>query len=266
MSNEQENLGNVDLSVEGTPDAEVKQPQINEVEELAKTKGWRPKEEFDGDKARWKSAEVFLALEEPISKIEALAKELKEQKKANQMLIEHHHKVKESEFNRALEFLKLQKKEAFEKGNVDKILELDEQIDLVKETQRSQKQAIQEQKIQPEIHPDFQRWADTNKWYNNDNELRVTADSLGLAYAQLNPGKTPQEVLQHVEKEIKRIYPEKFSNPKRTAPNGMESPTNSGDSNDKFELSEEQRRVMNTFVRSGIMTKEEYIKELRGLK
>ena len=81
------------------------------VEDLAREKGWRPKEEYSGDAGRWKSAEVFLALDEPIQKIEALAKELKEQKKANQMLLQHHQQVKESEFKRAYEFLKSQKKQ-----------------------------------------------------------------------------------------------------------------------------------------------------------
>lgn len=263
MSDNVENLDN--NTNQEVVEQKPKELEFN-LEDAAKSKGWKPKEEYEGDPTRWKSAEVFLALEEPIQKIEALAKELKEQKKANQMLIEHHHKVKESEFTRALEFLKLQKKEAFEKGNVDKILEIDEQIDLVKETQRNQKQAVQQKPEQPEIHPDFQKWVNNNSWYSSDTELRVTADSIGLAYAQLNANKTPQEVLQHVEKEIRRIYPDKFVNPKRNIPNGMETPNNSGESTDKFELTEEQRRVMNTFIRAGIMTKDEYIKEIRGIK
>lgn len=245
--------------------AEVHEPTV---EDLAREKGWRPKEEYNGDSGRWKSAEVFLALDEPIQKIEALAKELKEQKKANHMLLQHHQQVKESEFKRALEFLKLQKKDAFEKGDVDRILELDEQLDLVKETQRQQAavKAAPPPVDTQEIHPAFKRWVDNNRWYENDPSMREVADALGLTHAQKNTNKTPQEVLEFVTAQVKRMYPEKFQNPKRSQGSGVETPTSSKAKADTLEMSEEERTVMNTFVRQGIMSKEDYLKELKAIK
>jgi len=237
------------------------------VEDLAREKGWRPKEEYNGDSGRWKSAEVFLALDEPIQKIEALAKELKEQKKANQMLLQHHQQVKQSEFKRAYEFLKVQKKEAFERGDVDRILELDEQLDLVKETQRQQAAVrVAPQPETQEIHPAFKHWVDNNRWYESDPSMREVADALGLTHAQKNANKTPQEVLEFVTAQVKRMYPEKFQNPKRSQGSGVETPTSSKGRTDSLELSEEERTVMNTFVRQGIMSKEDYLKELKAIK
>lgn len=249
--------------------AQPAEPQEPTVEDLAREKGWRPKEEYSGDAGRWKSAEVFLALDEPIQKIEALAKELKEQKKANQMLLQHHQQVKESEFKRAYEFLKSQKKQAFERGDVDRILELDEQLDLVKETQRQQtviKQQAAVQEKSQELHPDFKRWVGNNAWYESDSTMRETADALGLTHAQKNQNKTPQEVLEFVSSQIKRMYPEKFQNPKRLQGSGVETPTSSKQKADSIELTEEERTVMNSFVRQGIMSKEDYIKDLKAIR
>jgi hypothetical protein len=260
--------GNVDVE-KNTPPQEPAEPSV---EDLARARGWKPKEEYNGEVGRWKSAEVFMALEEPIQKIEALARELKETKRANQMLMSHHLQVKDSEFKRAVEFLKQQKKAAFEAGDVDKILEVDEQIELVKDTQRQQRQAFQE-RPQPdntgELHPDYLRWVEQNTWYNSDKDMREMADAIGLTYAQRNPNKTPVEVLDHVATQIKtKIFKDKFENPNRQKQT-VESPTRSGSRTDTFEMSDEEKQVMNTFVKQGIMSKEDYTKELkvmRGIK
>jgi len=257
-----------------TPEAEevnvVEAPVEKTTEDLAKEKGWRPKEEYHGDPAHWRSAEVFLALDEPIKKIETLAKELKEQKKANQFLLEHHQKVKESEFKRAYDFLKAEKKAAYEQGDVDRVIEIDEQIAQFRETQKQQREA----EVIPsanEPHPDFTAWVSKNDWYEKDDEMRETADALGLRHAQDNPSKRPNEVLTWVESKIKRMYADKFSNPNRNKPSAVEgvssgSGKKTSGNDDSFDISDEERQVMNTFIRQGIMTKEQYLKELRQVK
>lgn len=248
---------------------EVQQPTV---EDLAREKGWRPKEEYNGDPAHWRSAEVFLALDEPIKKIEALAKELKEQKKANQYLLDHHQKVKESEFKRAYEFLKQEKKQAYEQGDVDRVIEIDEQIAAFRETQKQQKQAeFRKEEPVEEIHPEFKAWTQRNDWYEKNSEMREAADALGMKHAQNNPSKTPAEVLAWVENQIKKLYKDEFSNPNRSKPSAVEGVSSgSGKSSkggvDESSLSDEERQVMMTFVRQGIMSKEQYIKELRGIK
>ena len=82
MSNEVEQ----EVQVATAEQTEEQQKQTPTTEDLAKEKGWRPKDYYHGDPSNWRSAEVFLALEEPIKKIESLAKELKEQKKQIEML------------------------------------------------------------------------------------------------------------------------------------------------------------------------------------
>jgi hypothetical protein len=236
------------------------------IEDRARSAGWRPKEEFDGDPSKWVSAETFVAKGELIERIEQLGKKLKDSDKTIAMLKEHHSKVKESEFKRAVEFLKQQKKQAYESGDVDKIIEIDDKIAEVRETQKAQKQQAQIDES-PDSHPAFQSWVSENKWYETDSEMRADADAFGEAYARNNTDKTPQEVLEYVSKKIKKTYPEKFTNPNRNKPTGVEgSGTRQGSSRDTFTLTEEEARVMNTFIRNGVMTKEDYIKEVKAMR
>jgi len=241
--------------------------QTISIEDRAREQGWRPKEEFDGDASKWVSAETFVAKGELIDRIEQLGKKLKDSDKTIAMLKEHHGKVKEAEFKRAVEFLKQQKKQAYENGDVDKILELDDKIAEVRDTQKAQKQQEQVNDT-PESHPAFQSWASENKWYETDSEMRADADAFGEAYARNNQDKTPQEVLEYVTKKIKKAYPEKFTNPNRNKPTGVESGsgTRQGSSRDTFTLTEEETRVMNTFARNGIMEKDEYIKQVKAMR
>lgn len=237
------------------------------IEDTAREQGWRPKEEFDGDPAKWVSAETFVAKGELISRIEALGKKLKESERTMNMLKEHHAKVKDSEFKRAVDYLKSQKKLAYENGDVDKILEIDDKIAEVRDTQKAQK-AQEQAEVSNEPHPDFTSWVSENKWYEKNSEMRADADTFGEAYARNNPSKTPQEVLEYVTKKIKKAYPEEFENPNRNRPSGVEGGggTRQGVSRDTFTLTAEETQVMNTFVRNGVMSKEEYISQVKAMR
>lgn len=255
-----------DTTNDNTGDTSGAAPSI---EDRAREQGWRPKEDYEGDPSKWVSAETFVAKGELIDRIESLGKKLKESEKTIKMLADHNLKVKESEFKRAVEYLKSQKKVAYENGDVDKIIELDDKIAEVRETQKAQANVVRDTPTDP--HPDFTAWASDNKWYERNTEMRADADTFGEAYLRNNPTKTPREVLEFVTTKIKKTYPEEFSNPNRNRPSGVEGGggTRQGTSRDSFSLTEEETRVMNTFVRKEIMTKDEYIaqvKATRGIK
>jgi len=246
---------------------ETSEVVVPSIEDVAKEQGWKPKEEFDGDVSKWVSAETFVAKGELIEKIESLGKELKNTKKAMGMLQEHHKKVKETEFAKAVEYLKAQKKAAYEAGDVDAIVELDDKIAEVRETQKNQKIALEEETKQNNVHPEFSSWVSKNKWYDSDVELRDEADALGTSYAK-RTGKEPGEVLKYVEEQIKKLHPDKFSNPNRNKPSTVEGSGTSGVTRkvEDIDMSDEERQVMMTFVRANIMTKEQYIADLKALR
>ena len=113
----------MDLDIQVAPEAleqnqptpQEQQPVVNTdpYEDQAREQGWKPKEEFEGDPEKWRPAKEFVERGELFNKIDSMGKELKETRKALKMLQEHHAKVKEIEFKRAVEELKMAQKKHF---------------------------------------------------------------------------------------------------------------------------------------------------------
>jgi len=243
--------------------------QYSDVEQLALEKGWKPKEEYQGDPTRWRTAETFLALEEPLKRIEQQSKELKAVRAALEAFKEHHTKVKETEFNRAVKALQDTRKKAMIEGDAETALALEERIEEVKAEKQAvlddaRKTAVQE--TTAELHPEFQEWLSRNNWYGTNKAMRVVADRLGLEYHA--DGLSQREVLKRVEEEIKKEFPHRFQNDKTKRAMAVEPTSRSGKpaGSSSFELDETEREIMRKIVRSGAMTEKEYIAELKRVK
>ncbi len=239
------------------------------VEKRAIEMGWRPKSEFDGDPDDFIDASEFVRRKPLFEKIDTVGKELRETKKALKALQLHHQQVKEAEYQNALKALREEKKAALESGDADALIAIDDKIADEKARQIIIKQQEQVKAAQP--HPNFVQWVQRNTWYSEDAELHSVADQVGTAYAVNNPEKDPDEVLKYVEKRIRTMYPEKFRNPNKDKPSAVEGVTSTPANTKKsdtgdYPLTEDERRVMMTFVRQGIMSKEEYIKDLKRVK
>jgi hypothetical protein len=248
--------------VEGTEN------EADPIEARAIEMGWRPKSDFDGDEVDFIDAKEFVRRKPLFDKIEHQSKELKEVKKVLRSLQDHHVKVKETEFQRAVDYLKAQKKQAYEDGDTDKIIELDDQIAEMRDARKTSTAAQEVSEDAKQIHPDFASWVNRNDWYARDKSLRTFADSLGVAYAQDNPHLSPTDVLKHVTASVKRAYPEKFTNPNKDKPAAVDGGNASTKSTPTkgFQLTEDEERVMKQFVRSGILTKEQYISDIRSMR
>ena len=250
---------------------EQQQPHIESdpYESEAREQGWRPKEEFEGDPEKWRPAKEFVERGELFGKIDTLGKELKETKKALKMLQEHNSKVKETEFKRAVEELKGLQKKHLEEGNSDEYLNTTELLTDLKAEQKAREVLNQQQAAEQrnQVDPRFTEWAAKNSWYEKDADMRQFADTLGLGYAQANPGVEPDVVLEYVSKQVKQAFRDKFENPNRNRPSAVEGKsTPSTAKKDSIELSDDERRVMNTFIRQGVMTKEEYIAQVKAMR
>ncbi len=240
-------------------------PQTDSYESQAREQGWLPKEEYQGDPDKWKPAKEFVERGELFGKIDSLGRELKETKKALKLLQEHHTKVKETEYKRAVDELKALQKKHLEEGNSDGYLETTELLTDLKAEQKA-REAVAES-AQPQVDPRFIAWVDKNKWYQKDGDMRKFADVVGMEYAQANPGLDPEEVLEFVEKKVKTTFKERFVNPNRTKPSAVEGAGSVQQKRaDSFELTDDERRVMNTFVRANVMTKDEYIAQVKAMR
>lgn len=244
-------------------------PQEPSPEQLrAMDKGWRPKEEWQGDPDEWVDAREF-NLREPIFAQLALTKrQLKEQQKVIDDLKAFTKRTEQVAYDRALETLRQEKKAALEAGDADKLLDIDDKIADIKTEQALAKRAQQEAP-QAEVNPEWTAWVHKNPWYQVNPDLHDQADAMGIAYAKSNPTKSPQDVLKYVEQEIKKANPHLFSNPARNRPSAVDSGNKSMRGNntaDDIQLSEDEQRVMNRFIRNGVMTKDEYIASIKKLE
>ena len=239
-------------------------PQVDSYEDEARNQGWKPKDEYEGDPAKWRPAKDFVERGELFGKIDHMGKELKETRKALKMLQEHHTKVKETEYVRAVDELKALQKRHLEEGNSDGYLETSELLTDLKAEQKA-REVVGAAAPAP-VDPRFTEWVGANKWYEKDAEMREYADVVGNGYAQRNPGLDPEDVLVYVSKQVKKQFAEKFVNPNRNKPSAVEGASTGAANKSSFELTEDERKVMNTFVRSGVMSKEEYIAQVKQMK
>jgi hypothetical protein len=228
--------------------------------------GWRPKEEWDGPEEEFIDAKEFVRRQPLFEKIESQSKAIKQLAQAFDALKTHHTKVKETEYQRALTSLKAAKREALRDGETDRALAYEEKIDEV-EQQKAEFDA-EAQKVQvpqePQAHPDFVAWKQKNNWYSKDSELREFADSYGTTLAR--KGLAPGEVLDAVAKQVRKAFPEKFTNPNRERAGSVEPPTRTGASQTGFSLSEDERTIMKKIVRTGVMTEADYIKDIKRMR
>lgn len=184
------------------------------LEERARSKGWRPLDEFKGDAADWVDAKEFVGREKLFEKIHDLKNQISRQ--ASRFEAEmtkvagHFAKVQETEYKKAMADLKRQLANAKEAEDVEAVAQIAGEIKEVEQAQKEVKKE-QSQARSGEPSPEFVAWKEENKeWFNVDAEMTADAISFGSGYAMANPDKSQKEVLDHVIKRIKRLYPEKF--------------------------------------------------------
>jgi len=241
-------------------------PEPTPIEVRARELGWRPREEFHGDEEDFVDAKEFVQRQPLFEKIESQSKQLKNVQKTLEALKQHYGKVQETEYKRALAQLEAQRAEAISDADGNKAIQVERQI---KNVEREFEQIKREQETNQSA-PDpqeFISWKSKNTWYETDETMRMVADTYGTKLAK--EGMAPADVLREVTKKVRTEFAHKFRNPnKDNAPDVSNSSPrgNSTPKEDNFQLTDEERRMMNTFVRDGVMTKEQYIKDLKAIK
>lgn len=243
-------------------------PELSPIEQKALEMGWRPKSEFTGAEEEFIDAKEFVGRKPLYDRLEQTGKQLKQVNKTLDQLKTHYTKMREVEFNRALSQLKAARDQAVTDSDGARFSAIDDRI---KEVEREAAQVLEEEHEQEVPEPniaEFQDWRSKNSWYQKDEAMTAYADKVGLRFQSgVASGElTPLQVLKQVEKAVRTEFPHKFKNVnKETAPNVGEGKT-PAKVEAKFELSETEQKIMNNLVRSKIMTKEEYMNDLRKAK
>jgi hypothetical protein len=246
-----------------TPNEEHNEPEISPIEARARELGWRPKEEFSGDEESFVDAKEFVQRQPLFEKIEHQSRELKNVKKALDALQGHYTKVQEVEYRRALAMLESKKAEAIDNADGKQAIQIEREIAKAEREFRDIRQAEQAPVNDP---AEFVSWKAKNTWYEKDEDMRIFADAYGTKLAK--DGMSPPEVLEAVAKKVKSQFSQKFVNPnKANAPDvGVSGASGRASSSEKFELSELERNVMKTLVRTGTMTEAQYIADIKKMR
>jgi len=247
-------------------------PQPSAKEDLAREQGWRPLEEWDKDPEDWVDAKTFLRngeymdrIKSQSSTIKKLEKKLASQEDTVNELVQHHERVKEAEYQRGLKDLKALKKEAMELGDMDTVIDIDDKIMDLKQSNQAKPAKTQQSE---ETHPDVAEWMDRNPWYKEDPALQGAANGIISDILAKDPSMQGniKEVLDRTSAKLKEEFPSKFGirqrTPRVTEPSGSE-PKLSAPKFTARHLNDQQKAVAKRFIAMGALkTMEEYAQQL----
>lgn len=206
-----------------TPD--VVAPQDNEavpeesggedsIEAEARALGWRPVEDFKGDKRKFVGPEEFLRRQELFDKIDSQKKHIKKLEKQVSDVAKYVKTLTESEYTKQLASLKAQRQIAIEDGDVavaDKLNDTLIDMQVAKKAQEAEeKEATVEEdegdseQAKQELQAQISSWMDGNSWYKENPELQEMADDFGELFAKKHPDKTLTDLLAFVDSKMKR--------------------------------------------------------------
>ena len=255
------------MTTENTPGQEgqaTQERQYSEIELKAIDQGWIPKEEFDGDTSEFIDAPEFVRRGELFDKIERQSREIKQVRQALDAFKVHHSKVKEAEYERALKALQDARKQAFVDGEHERAFALEEKIDEIKQEKADVVKVAAPVETDNEYTAEFSDWVHRNNWYETNQNMRDMADQIGLRLAK--SGMPPSKVLIEVEKEIRKEFAHRFTNQRQERAPAVEGSTRTNSPRQEVSLSADEQEIMRKIVATGVMTKEQYLKELKAVR
>lgn len=243
--------------------AEIQQEPEETPESIARSQGWRPKEEFEGDKSKWVPADEFVRRKPLFDKIHEqtrlnkdLQEALKHQAETLKRIEERTRREEQEKYERKLDELQRAKKEAFQSGDEEAFERAEQQIEKVKASQ------VEESK--PQTVPDdraqvVESWVSKNQWFNTDPALKkymIAAQNENLA-----KGMSLEEALRESEREVKAEFAHKFQNPNKEKPSPVIASNPEPKKASIDALPSEFRGVFRTLSRLTGITLDEYIAE-----
>lgn len=247
---------------------------VDPVEEQARQQGWVNQEEWvaQGKDAKdHRTAKEFVDRGELYKSIHSTKRELQQTKAALDSLARHHQFVYEKAFQDADARLRQELRAAKREGDHDAAEQIEQEREQLKTQHVAQVTAFQKEQAMARGFnnnpPELDAWLDRNPWYETDVELKEQADAFGRIY--LRKGGSREGFLEHVEKKMKEHIAKQNQAPaKKTAQSPVGEPNRSvrQTTSDNYELSELENKIMTDLVRSGVMTKDEYVKQLKEAK
>lgn len=239
---------NDDIEAEET--LEVEQPveltaEEQHFEDRARRMGWRPKDEYGGNKDRWVDAKTFVErgetelpilrerfrkLDDRLANTETRLKDTSDKlEQSTRVLVEIREMSRTAEeraFKRAMSELATKEREAVREASEERYNQVqDEKRALEDSRPKAEVVPPRQDPPAPPSNPTIDQWLADNQWFMQDRVLNAVAIEEDVAIKRDHPGWTVSEQLSEVRRRVMERFPEKFGNPRgpsgssrRTAP------------------------------------------------
>ena len=251
--------------------------KVEKIEEVAPTEkeqkamdlGWRPKDEYEGEK-RWVDAEEFLERQELYDGIHKANRKAKKLEKVVETLLVHNKKIEEVAVQKALDALKQEKKDAAKDNDIERVVILDEKIEKIKETSKVSKP------VEDPIQDVLDEFKEKNPWFDPDSsdydeDMETYAHGVGTKLERAHEDWSHEKLLTEVAKQTKKAFEHKLQNNNRRAPNKVSTKTATDTTTPKEkkitydDLTPEAKSMYKVLVKNdktnphGVMSAEEYL-------
>jgi hypothetical protein len=235
--------------------------QQRDYEAEARKHGWRPKDEFKGEPARWTDAETFVKRADEVmpfleKKTKAQQREIDDLKRTLKQFQAYVTTADKRAMERATAEIMARHEEAVETGDTAAAKKAIADLDKVKEDYAP------EQAEPLAYDPDtiMAEWTQNSPWYRIDDKKTAFANEQAdlMKKAELWPGGLPAW-LEELDRRVER----KFAQPKPSATNtGGTRPGARGNSRGYNDLPPDAKRVCDRFTKTiPGFTKEQYVRD-----
>lgn len=188
------------------------------VADLAKSMGWRPKDQFKGDPNLWKPADEYIRAGGEIQR--GQSRELKDLRTTMENIARTNAAIVKSTIEAEREKLVNRYNQAVEDGDGQQAFKVANEINRLNGEARNLTQPIPQAPA-----PEVGDWVSRNSWFTSDPLGRKLALEVAEQYSQA--GKSADEQLQAAEREVRRVYPHLFGSSSKDPP-GVQQPSGRG--------------------------------------
>jgi hypothetical protein len=244
------------------------QDDSSEEEKLeAARRGWKP----DGtDKyGNHRTAKEFLERGTEISKIMGLERQVDKLNETLDLMRQHQETTAQRAYDRAIEDMKQEKREAAEIGDTQKMLDIDERIEKMEKPASIDTTGLstEETNLAKEYETKVADFRAKHEWYEKDRVKTAFVNQEGAAYAQRVQKETgqvphPEDVFAYVESELAKEFP----NTQTTRVTTTQNRAVSRGSKKKgwSDVDDAAREIGKKLISRGAMTEEQYLKDYFG--
>lgn len=220
-------------------------PEEKQYEDRARRQGWRPKEQYSGDPARWVDAKTFVLrgeaelplIRERFRKMDTefasvkteLTATKKQLNEASEVLVELRDMSRSAEdraYKRAMSELQAKQREAVREASEEKYEAAQREMDQLPKPaappvpKKKEETTVRTDAAPPAVlpNPAYISWVSENPWFNSDRMLNVVAIEEEKAIQSEYPGMSVTDQLAEVKQRVMDRFPEKFGNKRRATP------------------------------------------------